>query len=70
MYSYSRIFRQRLNEQTTRIIEIDLNHKTPITNITNITGRKRKYEEAMGYPNDYTCVQKLNVVCCINVYRA
>ena len=67
MYSYSHVFRQRLNKQTTRLIEIDLKHKIPIP---NITGKKRKYEEAMGYPNDYICVQKLDVVCCINVYRA
>jgi len=26
--------------------------------LTNITGKKRKYEEAMGYQNDYEVVQE------------
>lgn len=50
MISYSEYYRQRLEEQQFRLHELD--NKIKLTT-TNITGKKRKYEEAMGYPNDY-----------------
>jgi len=55
MSSYSEYYRQRLQDQKIRLQEFESNLKktTP-----NITGRKRKYEEAMGYQNDYLVVQE------------
>jgi len=55
MSSYSQYFRQRFEEQNLRLQEID--KKVQISSL-NITGKKRKYEEAMGYPNDYLVVQE------------
>ena len=54
MISYSNYFRQRLNAQDKRIKNINIRNTSK--DIT-ITGKKRKYEEAMGYPNDYEVVQ-------------
>ena len=51
MLSYSEYFRQRLYEQSIRLQYLD-------SEVKNITGKKRKYEEAMGYPNDYLIVQE------------
>lgn len=48
MPSYSEYYRQRLDAQTTRLIELDkLKPK-----IYCIAGKKRKYQEAFGYPID------------------
>ncbi len=55
MQSYSEYFRQRLDDQKIRLEALNNNTKAPIE---NITGKKRKYEEAMGYPNDYLVVQE------------
>ena len=54
MYSFSEYFRRRLaeRESTVRYLTIKINEK-------KITGKKRKYEEAIGYPNDYEVVQQL-----------
>jgi hypothetical protein len=48
MFSYSNYYRQRLEEQTIRLTELD----KIITNIYCITGKKRKFEDAMGYSID------------------
>jgi hypothetical protein len=54
MQSYSEYFRQRLEQQNSRIKDLESQRK----NISpNVTGKKRKYEEAMGYQNDYEVVQ-------------
>jgi hypothetical protein len=53
MISYSNYFCQRLNAQDKRIKKIIIFNKDE----KNITGKKRKYEEAMGYSNDYEVVQ-------------
>lgn len=55
MSSYSEYYHQRLEAQRIRLQILDLN---PQICSTNITGKKRKYEEAMGYPNDYLVVQE------------
>lgn len=55
--SYSNYFRQRLNAQDERLKEIVSYYKE-----TNFTGKKRKYEEAMGYPNDYEVVQEPKLI--------
>lgn len=55
MSSYSEYYRQRLEEQKIRLNELE--SKSNIKTI-NITGKKRKYEEAMGYQNDYLVVQE------------
>ncbi len=55
MFSYSNYYRQRLEEQTVRLTELD----KIITNIYCITGKKRKFEDAMGYSIDSDC--KTNV---------
>lgn len=49
MFSYTRYYYQRLNEAKIRQYDIIV--------MPNIIGKKRKYEEAMGYPNDYEIVQ-------------
>lgn len=54
MSTYSEYYRQRLEEQR---IRLEVLEKKPKTSIPNITGKKRTYEEAMGYPNDYLVVQ-------------
>ena len=48
MLLYSDYYRRRLDAQATRIMELD-KYKPKID---YITGKKRKYEEAMGYPID------------------
>ena len=48
MLLYSDYYRRRLDAQATRIMELD-KYKPKIN---YITGKKRKYEEAMGYPID------------------
>jgi hypothetical protein len=48
MPSYSEYYRQRLDSQTSRLVELD----KCILKIYHITGKKRKYEEAMGYHID------------------
>lgn len=55
MSSYSEYYRKRLENQKICLQEFASNLKktTPI-----IIGRKRKYEEAMGYQNDYLVVQE------------
>jgi len=55
MQSYSEYFRQRLEEQKSRLHAFENKSKT---HIQSITCKKRKYEEAMGYPNDYEVVQE------------
>lgn len=52
MSSSVEYYRQRLNEQKFRLDQIEDSIKHP-----TITGKKRKYEDAMGYPNDYEVVQ-------------
>jgi hypothetical protein len=49
----SQYFRKRLIDQDIRVQNIMNSNKS----IPNITGKKRKYEEAMGYSNDYIVVQ-------------
>jgi len=64
MLSYSNYFRQRLNAQDIRVKNIISSYKIHTNNINkdvSITGKKRKYEEAMGYPNDYEVVQESNL---------
>ncbi len=53
MYSFSEYFMRRLaqRESNVRYLTIKVTEK-------KITGKKRKYEEAMGYSNDYEVVQK------------
>lgn len=51
--TYSNYFRQRLNAQDERLKEIVSCNKD-----INVTGKKRKYEDAMGYSNDYLTVQE------------
>jgi hypothetical protein len=48
MFSYSNYYRQRLEEQSVRLTKLD----KIITNIYCITGKKRKFEDAMGYSID------------------
>jgi hypothetical protein len=64
MTPYSNYFRQRLNAQDIRVKNIISSYKIHTNNINNkdviIIGKKRKYEEAMGYPNDYEVVQESN----------
>ena len=55
MQPYSEYFRQRLEEQKLRLQAFENKSKT---HTPSITGKKRKYEEAMGYPNDYEVVQE------------
>jgi hypothetical protein len=55
MSSYSEYYRQRLEAQRIRLQILDAN---PQIHTSNITGKKRKYEEAIGYPNDYLVVQE------------
>ncbi len=55
MQSYSEYFRQRLEEQKLRLQAFENKSKT---HTPSIIGKKRKYEEAMGYPNDYEVVQE------------
>ena len=55
MQSYTEYFRQRLEEQKSRLHAFENKSKDTIP---SITGKKRKYEEAMGYPNDYEVVQE------------
>jgi hypothetical protein len=55
MFSYSNYYRQRLEEQSVRLTKLD----KIITNIYCITGKKRKFEDAMGYSIDSDC--KTNV---------
>jgi len=55
MLSYSEYYRQRLKNQKIRLQELETNSK--IISL-NIIGKKRTYEEAMGYPNDYLVVQE------------
>lgn len=52
MSSCIEYYRQRLNEQKFRLEKIEDSFKYP-----TVTGKKRKYEDAMGYPNDYEVVQ-------------
>lgn len=54
MPSYFEYYRKRLDEQTNRLQKENI---TFPNTIPNITGKKRKYEDAMGYPNDYLVVQ-------------
>jgi hypothetical protein len=54
MQSYTEYFRQRLKEQNARIHALESN---PKYTMPNITCKKRKYTEAMGYQNDYEVVQ-------------
>jgi hypothetical protein len=54
MESYTEYFRQRLEEQMFRLKELECQSKDKMQ---NITCKKRKYEEAMGYINDYEVVQ-------------
>ena len=54
MQSYTEYYRQRLEEQNLRLQELEREAKDKLP---NITGKKRKYEEAMGYQNDYEVVQ-------------
>jgi hypothetical protein len=53
MRSYSEYYRQRLTNQKYRIRELYVQLKYPVE---NITGKKRSFEEAMGFPNDYEVV--------------
>lgn len=55
MQLYSEYYRQRLYAQKIRLEVLNDNTKAQIE---NITGKKRKYEEAMGYTNDYPVVQE------------
>jgi hypothetical protein len=48
MTLYSEYYRRRLDDQATRLIELDKYRPR----IYYITGKKRKYQEAMGYPID------------------
>ena len=54
MKSYTEYYSKRLNDQKLRLQLLE-NNTTIVS--TNITGKKRKYEEAMGYKNDYEVVQ-------------
>lgn len=56
MYSFSEYFRRRLSQTESNVIYITLKITEP-----KIIGKKRKYEEAMGYSNDYEVVQELIV---------
>lgn len=51
MISYSEYYRQRLDAQKRRLDELDK------PQIPSIIGKKRKYEEAFDYQNDYEIVQ-------------
>lgn len=55
MSSYSEYYHHRLQDQKIRLKELE--SKPKITTL-NITGKKRKYDEAMGYQNDYLVVQE------------
>ena len=59
MQSYSEYFRQRLKEQHLRVYAFENKFNT---HIPSITGKKRKYEEAMGYQNDYEVVQEPELI--------
>ena len=50
MTSRIEYYRQRLIEQQYRLENIERCK-------SDVTGKKRKYEDAMGYPNDYEVVQ-------------
>lgn len=52
MLSQVEYFRRRLAKQDKIIKNLEINPKA-----INITGKKRTYEEAMGYSNDYEVVQ-------------
>jgi hypothetical protein len=54
MQSYTEYFRQRLKEQNARIHALESN---PKYTMPNITCKKRKYTEAMGYKNYYEFVK-------------
>lgn len=56
MSSYSEYFRQRLDAQKNRMRELN------IPQIETMIGKKRKYEEAMGYNNDYIVVQESETI--------
>lgn len=55
MTSYSEYYHQRLNAQAERVKKLE---EKPVKALINISGKKRKYEEAMGYMNDYLVVQE------------
>lgn len=52
MFSYTKYYQDRLNAQKLRVLQLDTNKKT------NVSGKKRKYQEAFDYPNDYIVVQE------------
>jgi hypothetical protein len=55
MNSYTEYYKKRLNRQTYRIRELYCQLKYPVD---KMTGKKRTFEEAFGYPNDYEVVQE------------
>lgn len=55
MLSYTKYYRERLDERCICLESLDKKRKIFTQ---NITGKKRKYEEAMGYSNDYLVVQE------------
>lgn len=52
MFSYAKYYQDRLNAQKIRMLQLDSNKET------NVSGKKRKYQEAFDYPNDYIVVQE------------
>ena len=54
MNSPIKYYKERLTLYDENVKKISVNIKMPQI---HITGKKRKYEEAMGYPNDYESVQ-------------
>lgn len=67
MKSYTEYYSKRLNDQKLRLQLLE-NNTTIVS--TNITGKKRKYEEAMGYKNDYEVVQNPESITPFNISNA
>ena len=59
MSTYTEYFRKRLEDQHVRVnnLETKLNYDQ-----ISLSGKKRKYEEAMGYKNDYIVVQENDTI--------
>jgi len=55
MTSYTHYFQQRLNARDERVNNLEQKN---LNALNKVSGKKRKYEEAMGYINDYIVVQE------------
>jgi hypothetical protein len=57
MHSRVEYFRNRLLQHDQVMNQIELELKQKKENIKKVVGKKRKYQDALGYENDYLVVQ-------------